>query len=171
MNPKALATHWVGALLATAILAFMSALSLWWQAPIIMPSIASAVLTQTMAPKTPSARLWNTGVGQIVGAAGGFIGVYLGGAAGTPHFLAHHPLVDFRLFAIVIAIAITALVQPLLKATSPAGGATALVVAAGVELATWDGAGRLLAGIVVVTALGEVARLIVLRMQKAEQSG
>ena len=160
-------THLLAAVLAAAVLAIMAAFSVWLQEPIIMPSVASAIFLQTMTPTAPSARLWNTGIGQLVGAAAGFLGVFVADATMAPHFLAHHPLLWSRVLAIGIAAAVTGLVQPLLKATSAAGGATAIVVATGVESATWAGAGRLTAGILLVTALGEACRLLLLRRQQS----
>lgn len=58
---------------------------------------------------------------------------------------------------------VTSVLQRILRATSAAGGATALIVALGAETATADGAARLAAGILLVTLLGEAARWLVLR--------
>ena len=160
-----LTQHALAVFLSTAILGVMAALSIWWQQPIIMPSVASVVFLQTMTPTAPSARLWNSAVGQFVGEAAGFFAVFAVSAATAPDFLAHHSLLWSRAAAIVIATCVTGIGQLLLKAISAAGVATAVVVATGVETANWAGAGRLAVGIAVVTVLGEASRLLLLRVR------
>jgi hypothetical protein len=138
-------------------------ISVWLQQPLLVPSLGSAVFLEVLTPLEPSARAWPSFMGQIIGATSGFIGVLAAGAAFAPHFVDASPLVLPRVGAMLIAVIITAIVQPLLKATNAAGGATALVVALGAESVTAGGAARLFAGIVVATALGETARWIIVR--------
>ncbi len=171
MNRTSMAGHGLATVLATAVLGIMGAISMWWQEPIIMPSVAAAIFTQTMTPTAPGARAWNSGVGQLVGEAAGFLAVFAAAAATAPHFLSHQPLLWSRVIAIVIAAFVTAVGQLLLKATSAPGMATAIVVATGVETASWAGAGRLAAGILVVTALGEASRLLLLRLRGDGENG
>jgi hypothetical protein len=101
-------------------------------------------------------------MGQLLGTAGDFVRVCLASAQAAAHFMANHHLIIARLLAAVMAVALTAAGQRLLRATNSAGGATALVVALGAETATIAGAVRLVAGIVLVTAMGEAARRIIL---------
>ena len=63
----------------------------------------------------------------------------------------------------VIAALLTALGQLSLKAGSPAGGATAVIMATGAETADLAGTARLVVGIALVTGLGEIARQLLLR--------
>jgi hypothetical protein len=117
----------------------------------------------TDAPEEPSARAWNTGIGQFIGAAGGFGAVSLATAEWTPHFMGNNPLTVACLAAAAMAVLMTCVLQRICRATSAAGGATALVVALGAETATKDGPIRLVAGILPVTVLGEAARWLLLR--------
>ena len=149
-------------LLITIVLTVVAALSLWAREAWLVPSVAAAAFLQVFSPDQPAAQPYSIAVGQIIGGIAGFIGVLALGTAVTPAFAGDHLLAS-RFGAIVIAIAITSVAQVGLKATNPAGGATAVVVASGLETATWLGAGRLLIGIALVTVLGEVARRIVLR--------
>ncbi|WP_428488318.1 HPP family protein [Rhodopila sp.] len=150
-------------LLIAVVLGIIGVISIWVQAPLLIPSLGSAIFLQTLTPEEPSARPWNTGVGQLVGAAAGFIGVFVAAAASTPHFMADDRLTFARVAAAVIAVLLSAAGQRVLKATSAAGGATALVVALGAETATEAGAIRLFFGILLVTAIGEAARQLILR--------
>ena len=149
--------------LITLVLAVIAALSLWAQQAWLVPSVAAAAFLQVFSPEQPSARPYSIAVGQVVGGLAGFIGVLTLGTTVAPAFTGDHHLLAGRFAAIVVAVAISSIAQAGLGATSPAGGATAVVVASGVETATWLGAGRLLLGIALVTVLGEVARRIVLR--------
>lgn len=148
---------------ATAVLAIIGAFSVWAQEPWLMPSLGSAVFVQTLTPEEPTATPYVTGVGQLLGLVSGFIGVYIAAATVTPMFMGENALTFARVLAVAVATLLTAGLQLALKAKSPAGGATAVVVALGLETANWAGAWRLVVGIALVTALGEAARQIILR--------
>lgn len=153
--------------LVAAILSVLAAASLWAQAPFLAPSLGSAVFTQVLHPREASARPYAILVGQILGAASGFAGVYLAGAAAAPPFSGDHTLVAARLAAIAIAGLLAAGGQRATGALTPAGGATALVVALGAEPANWHGVRDLAVGLAIVTLLGEAARRLMLRPQQA----
>ncbi|MFC6746229.1 hypothetical protein ACFQFG_17005 [Methylobacterium persicinum] len=68
--------------------------------------------------------------------------------------------------ATMVAVAGTLLLQALLGAINPAGGATALIVTLGSEAATLAGALRLTGAVLLVTALGEGARRISIRLRR-----
>ncbi len=150
-------------LLIMIVMACIAALSVWIQEPLFAPSLASAVFVQLLSPTEPDASPYHALVGQLTGIVAGFIGVFVASAAATPPFFGSHPLVFERVIAVAIAVAVTAFGQLLLKATSPAGGATAVILAIGLESANLAGAARMAAGIVLVTGLGELARQLLLR--------
>jgi len=156
--------HWVIPPVAAALILFVigilgiAAHDAW-----LVPSLGSAVFVQVMTPGQPSGRLWNTAVGQLVAVAAGFAAVYAVGASTAPAFMTGHPLVMARLLAAALGIILTVLLQRGLQATCPAGGAVVLLIAVGTIPATAFGAVSLIAGIALVTVLGEVGRLAVLR--------
>lgn len=152
-------------LLVPIVLGLVGLIAIWVQIPFLAPSLASGVFSQVTTPSAPAARMWNISVGQVCGVAGGFVGVWLAGAGTAPPFFLDHHLVLLRVVAVAIAALITIVLQHALRATTPAGGATAVVVAVGAENATWPGFGHLLGGIVLVATLGEIARLVVQRME------
>jgi hypothetical protein len=67
------------------------------------------------------------------------LGVIAAGAAGAAPFMGGHMLEWARVWAIVIAGLLAAAGQMATGALTPAGGATALVVALGAESADWRG--------------------------------
>ncbi len=154
----------VQAVLAALVLAAIGLVAVWTAQPLLAPSLASAAYGQILTPETASATPRSTLVGQIAGLTGGLVGVFVSGAFSAPMFMGGDPLVIERVVAVGIAVVVGAGLQLALRATSPAGGATAVVVAIGAEAASLDGAARLLVGIILVTLLGEGARRAVLRM-------
>ena len=163
-------TKLIQPLAASIVLGLIGLLAVWSHEPILVPSLGSALFTQIYDASAPSASPWSIGVGQLAGLAGGFLGVAVAFAAPTPSFMGDHALVYARVLAVLIAVPVAAALQMLLRAVSPAGGATALVIALGAEAADWAGGLRMLVGIAVVTGLGEIARRLVLRSQ-AEAGG
>ena len=160
-------TPTVQVVLAALVLGVIGLVAVWTGQPLLAPSLASAAYAQILTPRTSSATAWSAGAGQIAGLVGGFVGVFASGAFAAPMFMGGHPLVDQRVLAAVIAIVVGAGLQLAIRATCPAGGATAVVVAIGAETASLDGAARMLVAIMLVTALGEAARRVILRMSYA----
>ncbi len=155
----------VAPILATVVLAIIAAFGVWAQQPWLAPSLGSAIFTQVFDPDQPAARPYSIAVGESLGAAAGYAGVFVAGAAIAPAFMSGHELVFARVAAVAIAILLTAVAQLVFKATTPAGGATALVVAVGAESADWEGAFHLAVGILLVTVLGELSRRTIIRVR------
>ncbi len=154
-----------GILASGGILALVGALSIWARQPWLAPSLASALFVQTLTPGERSARLWPTLAGQIAGVACGVAGVYLAHAVRLPSFVDHHALLPRRVVAVLTAVVLTGASQLMLRAVSPAGAATTLIVAMGIETADLAGAARLIGAIVVAGLLGEAARLGILKLR------
>ncbi|GJE40151.1 HPP family protein [Methylobacterium persicinum] len=156
----------IQALLAALVLGLVGAVSIALGEPLLVPSLGAAILLQVHLPDLPSARAWNTVVGQLCGAACGFAALTALGAAHDPSFSGVNPLTVGRVAATMVAVAGTLLLQALLGAINPAGGATALIVTLGSEAATLAGALRLTGAVLLVTALGEGARRISIRLRR-----
>lgn len=155
----------VGPALMVTVIGGIATLSVVAQEAWLAPSIAAAAFTQLFAPLQAGARPYTIVLGQVVGALAGFAGVYAAHAATAAKLMGDHDLPWDRAAAVVIAVAITAVVQIAIEARSPAGGTTAVVVAVGAEAATLAGGLRLLGGIVLVAVLGEIARQIMIRVE------
>jgi CBS-domain-containing membrane protein len=156
----------VQAALAALALGLIGALSIGLSQPLLVPSLGAAILLQVHLPDLPNARPWNTAIGQLCGGACGFAALFVLGAMGDPSFSGPHPLTAGRVEATMLAVAATLLLQALLRAINPAGGATALIVSLGSEAATGAGAARLAGAILLVTALGEAARRLALALRR-----
>ncbi len=147
------------------VLGAIGLFSVWAHQPWLAPSLGSAAFTQLLSPDEPSARPYSTGVGQLIGGAAGLFGVFVTGAGAAPQFLGDHALALHRVLAVIIAVLVAGAAQSVARARSPAGGATALIVALGLETANGAGVGRLVIGIALVTVLGEAARQIIIRLR------
>ncbi|HEU4748683.1 MAG TPA: HPP family protein [Gemmatimonadaceae bacterium] len=75
-----------------------------------------------------------------------------------------------RVWASAIAIAITALVQPSLRAYHPPAAATALLVTLGLYRVTWKTSVSMLGGVLVVALLGEWFQRIRLKERPARSA-
>ena len=155
-------------ILATLVLCAIAGVSVWTQQALLAPSLGAAAFSQMLHADERSAAPYNLAVGQIVGAVAGFTGVILAGQAHALPLIGQHDLPAGRILAVAIATFVAILGQMLANARTPTGGATAIVVAIGVEAPTFAGAARLLVGIVLVMALGEVARRLVVSAETAE---
>jgi hypothetical protein len=161
----------LGAIAASVIIAIIGVFSIWVRQPLLVPSLASAVLVQTLTPDEKSGRFWPTGIGQLAGLGGGLVGVVLAHASSAPIFMGGHSLVAARVVAAFVAVLVTGCLQCAFMAVSPAGGATSLIVALGMETPDWPGIVRLTTGIVLVTVLGEAVRHLLLKWFLAVWSG
>ena len=124
----------------------------------IAPSLASAVFSQLLHPDESGSRPANIAFGQIIGVAAGMAAVALSGQIHGPKLMGDRDLVIGRAVAITLAALLAAITQAITGKKTPAGGATALVVAIGVETVSWLGVARMFVGIAFATVLGEAAR-------------
>lgn len=160
-----MARHILPPLLATLVLCAIAVVAVWLQQPLLAPSLGAAVFSQVLHADERSAAPYNLAVGQIIGGAAGFLGVVLAGQAHAHPLIGTHDLPAGRILAVAIGVPLAVVGQMLANARTPTGGATALVVALGVETPTLAGGVRLLAGIALVMTLGEAARRLVARFE------
>lgn len=147
---------------AAAVLGVIGLVSAAVREPFLVPSLGSAAAVQLLAPRDPSARIWNTLVGQLLGIVGGLVGVLVAAGTALPPFTGGHALALGRVAAVTAGVFVTALLQLAFRAVNPAGAALAVFVATGALAADAAGGLILLAGAVLVTILGEVLRRAVL---------
>ena len=157
-------------LFLVVVIGLVALCSVWAQQAWLAPSIAAAAFTQLFTPNQPGARPYTIVLGQLIGAAAGFVGVYAAQAAHAGKMMGDHDITTERALAVIIAVALTSVLQMATEARSPAGGTTAVVIAVGAETADLGGALRLAGGILLVAVLGEIARRILVRVMPSEQS-
>ncbi|HET7473910.1 MAG TPA: HPP family protein [Candidatus Limnocylindrales bacterium] len=125
--------------------------------PWLLPSLGPSAALIALSPAHPTARMWNTLAGHILGIAAGFLGIALAGAAVAPSPLIDGQLVVSRVLAATIAILLTMLLMTMFRASHPPATATTLLVALGAT-ATADKALSIVAGVVIVALGGELIR-------------
>jgi hypothetical protein len=148
------------------VIGLIGAAGVWAGEPWLIASLGPSALVQIMTPRQPSARPWNTAIGQFVGLAAGFASVYALGAVWAPQVTAGHPMTWIRVAAAALAIGLTAAGQALLRAIDAPGGATSLLLAIGKIKPTLYGAFLITVGVLLVTVLGEAVRWVVLRLER-----
>jgi hypothetical protein len=125
--------------------------------PLLFPALGPTAYLQATSPANPEARFYNTVVGHTIGLLAGFAGVLLVGAMDAPVVLQTRELVAERVWAAVIAVSLTLLLAPLVRASHPPAGATTLLVALG-SFSTLADALNVLLGTLIVAAVGELVR-------------
>lgn len=133
--------------------------------PLIFASLGPTAYELVEMPQTRSARAYNVIVGHLVGLAAGFLAIYLLNAWNAPNVLSERIVTAARLWAVVIAATLTTLSTLLLKASQPASLATTLLVALG-AMQTRRDALAMVAGVLIITAIGEPVRRFRLKHTK-----
>ncbi|GHF44024.1 CBS-domain-containing membrane protein [Deinococcus metalli] len=154
-------------LAAGALLLVVGGIGLLAHQPLLFPSLGPTAFLQTETPDQPSARAYNSVVGHAMGLLAGFLAVWLFGASSAPSVLATHTLTSPRVWASALAIILTVLVGLLLRASHPPAAATTLLASLGGFPPTVRSAVTVMAGVLIVTALGELLRRWRLRQQGA----
>ena len=144
--------------LIAAILGALAAFSVAAQEAWIAPSLASAVFSQLLHPRDSGSHPVNIVLGQVIGMMAGLGAVAVTGQMHAPRLMGDHDLVAGRAVAVALAALLAAVLQTATGKKTPAGGATALVVAIGIETVSWIGVVRMLVGIGLAGVLGELAR-------------
>jgi hypothetical protein len=120
------ATFWEGGLLL-----IVGVVGLAVRMPLLLASLGPTAYEQAEMPHLRSSRPYNVVVGHMAALAAGFVAVALVHAWNAPKVLAAGQLTSARVWACVIAAALTAFVTLVLRASQPAALATTLLVALG----------------------------------------
>lgn len=146
-------------LAAGVLMLIVGALGLLAGRPWLFPSLGPTAFLQAETPERTSARFYNAVAGHLIGLGAGFLAVALLNAWQSPSVLTDHQLTGLRVWATVIAIALTLLVMLPLKASHPPAAATTLLVALG-SLKTGADALNLIIGVLILAAVGELLRQV-----------
>lgn len=128
--------------------------------PWLFPSLGPSAYMQVATPRQRSANLYCTFVGHMAGMLSGVIAVLVTGSSAAPPVVADAVLTPTRLYAAVIALALTVLTGLLLRALHPPAAATTLLFALGSLGTTAHGITTLVVGVAIIAVLGETARLV-----------
>lgn len=151
-----------------ALILVMAAAGWATRQPLIFASLGPTAYELVEKPKDRSSRAYNIIVGHLVGLGAGFLAVYLLNAWQEPNVALTGVVSAQRVWAVVIAAALTTLVTLLLRAAQPASVATSLLVAVG-SMQTKKDAVVIVVSVLVLTAIGEPLRRV--RMKLMAQAG
>lgn len=145
---------WVPLVSGTLILA-AGAMSLATGRPWLFPALGPTAVLIAVNPGHPTTRFHSIVVGHVVAFASGWLAVLLLGAGDGGRLFMGGGLTVTRVWAAAFAVAVTAFIQPSLRAYHPPAAATALLVALGAYRSDLRTTLSLLAGVAVVALLGE----------------
>lgn len=145
-------------LAAGLIILGVGVLALWFGEPWLFPSLGPTAFLQAQAPGNPNVRIYNIVVGHIMGILAGLLGVFIAGTRLEPAVAVTHVLPPAQMWAAVIALTITLALQAASRAFHPPAAATALLIALGAFHATVRDITIILAGVLLVTLIGEPLR-------------
>jgi hypothetical protein len=146
-------------LAAAGLILLVGVLGLAAGQPWLVPSLGPSAALVALSPAHPTARLWNTLAGHLLGIVAGFVGIVVSSAGTAPSPLIQGELVASRVIAAGIAIALTLSLMTLARASHPPATATTLLVALG-AMATFEKALFIVAGVIVVALAGELVRRV-----------
>ena len=158
---------WVPMISAILILA-AGALSLATKRPWLIASLGPSAMLLASNPGHPTTRFHAIVLGHLTAFVSAWLALLLMGAAQGPA-LAGGDVSVARVWAGAFAIALTAVVQPSLKAYHPPAAATALLVALGVHKPTLKNSVAMLGGVLLVALLGEWFQRV--RLQQRRLAG
>ncbi|MGH9588239.1 MAG: HPP family protein [Acidobacteriaceae bacterium] len=129
--------------------------------PLIFASLGPTAYELVETPKRPSARTYNVVVGHLIAVLAGFAALFIVRAWSAPPVSGHGvPLL--RVWAAVIAAALTAFFTLLLRASQPASLSTTLLISLGLMQTAQDGF-MIMAGVILITLVGEPIRILRLK--------
>ncbi|HEU4643434.1 MAG TPA: HPP family protein, partial [Gemmatimonadaceae bacterium] len=157
---------WVPAMSAILILA-AGAMSLATKQPWLFAGLGPTAVIVASSPTHPTTRVHNVVIGHLTALACAWLVLLLLGAGDSASLFGGHSIPVVRVWASALAVALTALVQPSLRAYHPPAAATALLITLGVHRVTWKVSLSMMAGVLLVALLGEWFR----RLRVKEQPG
>ncbi len=157
---------WVPAVSGMLILV-VGVLSLATDQPWLFAGLGPTALLVASSPGHATTRFHSIVVGHLTAMACAYAALLLLGADAAPSLFAAHAIPLSRVWASAFAVALTALVQPSLRAYHPPAAATALLITLGAYRMSWKISLSMLAGVVVVAMLGEWFQRLRLRERAA----
>lgn len=153
--------------LASGILILVAgAMALATKKPWLFAGLGPTAVMLAASPSHPTTRFHTIVLGHATALVCAWLALLLLGASGAPTIFASAGLPVVRVWASALAVALTVLVQPSLRAYHPPAAATALLITMGAYRTTWPNMLALLGGALVVALLGEWLRRIRLGDQR-----
>jgi len=144
-------------------------LTAWWAGqPWLFPSLGPTAYLIAKYDNLPTSSVYNCIVGHLVGLAAGFLAVAIFNAWQAP-IVPLHEVTSPRIWAATAAVALTILVNTLLRSGHPPAAATTLLVALGTFHTAWD-AGLVITGVLILVFLGEGLKRLRIKLLHPEKT-
>ncbi len=131
------------------------ALTLATSQPWLFAALGPSVVVIVSAPGQPSSRFHSVVVGHLSALLCAWLVVTLVGATGGANGMADGGVNIARIWGSAMAVAMTALLQPTLRAIHPPSAATALLITLGAYHLTWKNSLSMMGGVVMIALMGE----------------
>lgn len=156
---------------SVALMLLLGGLGLAAHQPWLFPSLGPTVFLQAEQPNQPTARLYNTIVGHLLGLAAGLFSVAIFSAANDPALFSSGSLTPGRVGASALAVGLNMLLGLLLKASHPPAAATTLIVALGGFKPVTRDIAAVVIGVLITGLIGEGLRRLRLGQLRLGQPG
>jgi CBS-domain-containing membrane protein len=142
-----------GAAMSAILILVVGALTLATSQPWLFAALGPSAVVIANAPGQPSSRFHSVVIGHLSALLCAWLVVVLVGASGSG--MSSDNVGVARVWASAMAIAVTTLVQPSLRAYHPPSAATALLITLGAYHLTWKSSLSMMGGVVIVALMGE----------------
>jgi hypothetical protein len=140
-----------------ALILVVAAIGWATRMPLIFASLGPTAYELVEKPSSPSARTYNIVAGHLLALGSGFLSLWLLNAWNAPKVASAGFVSAPRLWAAVVAVAITTAVTLIAKASQPASLSTALIVTLG-SMQTRRDAVSIVIAVLILAAVGEPFR-------------
>lgn len=145
---------WAAAMSAILILV-AGAVTLATSQPWLFAALGPTAVVVASAPGQPTSRFHSVVIGHLSALLCAWLVVVLVGASGSPTSMIDGNIGIARVWGSAMAVAVTVLVQPSLRAFHPPSAATALLITLGAYHLTWKNSLSMMGGVVILALLGE----------------
>ena len=156
-----------GAAMSAILILVVGALTLATSQPWLFAALGPSAVVIASSPGQPSSRFHSVVVGHLSALLCAWLVVVLVGASGTG--MSSDTVGVARVWASAMAVALTTLVQPSLRAYHPPSAATALLITLGAYHLTWKNSLSMMGGVVIVALMGEWFQRIRLKEEPARR--
>ena len=123
--------------------------------PWLFAALGPTAVVVASAPGQPTSRFHSVVIGHLSALLCAWLVVVLVGASGSPTSMIDGNIGIARVWGSAMAVAVTVLVQPSLRAFHPPSAATALLITLGAYHLTWKNSLSMMGGVVILALLGE----------------
>lgn len=145
---------WVPAV-SGALVLVAGAMTLATGQPWLFAALGPTAVMIAASPGHSATRFHSIVLGHLCAFLCAWLAVLLVGAHDAPTIFGPHTLSAARVWASALAVAVTVLVQPSIRAYHPPAACTALLVTLGMYRITWKSSASMMAGVLLVALVGE----------------